>query len=207
MARAVSEQDLLLRKRARRRLVGAIALVIMAIVILPMVLDRAPKPESQYIEIIIPSENLEGEFSPNDVPKTSVPTIAGPDSNEPTLAVQQVEKTGLDLLARPIQAKEKQASKPVGSENGSEYNPDVKKTTTTDVFVVQLGAFSDLAKAKHQQRSLISKGINRSYTETLTNNNKEITRVRIGSFSTREAAEEERKKLRKLGFDGVVISK
>jgi len=45
MARVVSEQDLLLRKRARRRLVGAIALVIMAIVILPMVLDRVPKPE------------------------------------------------------------------------------------------------------------------------------------------------------------------
>ena len=39
------------------------------------------------------------------------------------------------------------------------------------------------------------------------NNNKEITRVRIGPFSTREAAEEERKKLRKLGLDGVVMSK
>ena len=206
MARVVSEQDLLLRKRARRRLVGAIALVIMAIVILPMVLDRAPKPEGEEIEITIPSENLEAEFSPIVVPETGVSTIAGPDSKESALAAQQVEKTETNLLIR--QAKEKQASKLVGSENDSEYNPDVKKpTTTTKIFVVQLGAFSDSAKAKHQQRSLTSNGIKRSYTETLMTNDKEVTRVRIGPFSSRKAAEEERKKLKKLGLDGVVMSK
>ncbi|MEE9580844.1 MAG: SPOR domain-containing protein [Nitrosomonadaceae bacterium] len=206
MARVVSEQDLLLRKRARRRLVGAIALVIMAIVILPMVLDRVPKPESEEIEITIPSENLEAEFSPIVVPETGVSTIAGPDSKESALAAQQVEKTETNLLIR--QAKEKQASKLVGSENDSEYNPDVKKpTTTTKIFVVQLGAFSDSAKAKHQQRSLTSNGIKRSYTETLMTNDKEVTRVRIGPFSSRKAAEEERKKLKKLGLDGVVMSK
>jgi DedD protein len=206
MARVVSEQDLLLRKRARRRLVGAIALVIMAIVILPMVLDRVPKPEGEEIEITIPSENLEAEFSPIVVPETGVSTIAGPDSKESALAAQQVEKTETNLLIR--QAKEKQASKLVGSENDSEYNPDVKKpTTTTKIFVVQLGAFSDSAKAKHQQRSLTSNGIKRSYTETLMTNDKEVTRVRIGPFSSRKAAEEERKKLKKLGLDGVVMSK
>ena len=206
MARVVSEQDLLLRKRARRRLVGAIALVIMAIVILPMVLERVPKPESEEIEITIPSENLEAEFSPIVVPETGVSTIAGPDSKESALAAQQVEKTETNLLIR--QAKEKQASKLVGSENDSGYNPDVKKpTTTTKIFVVQLGAFSDSAKAKHQQRSLTSNGIKRSYTETLMTNDKEVTRVRIGPFSSRKAAEEERKKLKKLGLDGVVMSK
>jgi len=206
MARVVSEQDLLLRKRARRRLVGAIALVIMAIVILPMVLDRVPKPEGEEIEITIPSENMEAEFSPIVVPETVVSTIAGPDSKESALAAQQVEKTETNLLIR--QAKEKQASKLVGSENDSEYNPDVKKpTTTTKIFVVQLGAFSDSAKAKHQQRSLTSNGIKRSYTETLMTNDKEVTRVRIGPFSSRKAAEEERKKLKKLGLDGVVMSK
>ena len=206
MARVVSEQDLLLRKRARRRLVGAIALVIMAIVILPMVLERVPKPESEEIEITIPSENLEAEFSPIVVPETGVSTIAGPDSKESALAAQQVEKTETNLLIR--QAKEKQASKLVGSENDSEYNPDVKKpTTATKILVVQLGAFSDSAKAKHQQRSLTSNGIKRSYTETLMTNDKEVTRVRIGPFSSRKAAEEERKKLKKLGLDGVVMSK
>jgi len=43
------------KQRARRRLVGAIALVLAAIVILPMVLDSHPKPVTDDISIDIPS--------------------------------------------------------------------------------------------------------------------------------------------------------
>lgn len=43
------------KQRARRRLVGAIALVLAAIVILPMVLDSHPKPVTDDIAIDIPS--------------------------------------------------------------------------------------------------------------------------------------------------------
>ena len=43
------------KQRARRRLVGAIALVVAAIVILPMVLDSHPKPVTGDIAIDIPS--------------------------------------------------------------------------------------------------------------------------------------------------------
>lgn len=43
------------KQRARRRLVGAIALVLAAIVVLPMVLDSHPKPVTDDIAIDIPS--------------------------------------------------------------------------------------------------------------------------------------------------------
>lgn len=43
------------KQRARRRLVGAIALVVAAIVILPMVLDSHPKPVTDDIAIDIPN--------------------------------------------------------------------------------------------------------------------------------------------------------
>jgi len=43
------------KQRARRRLVGAIALVIAAVVILPMVLDSHPKPVTDDISIDIPN--------------------------------------------------------------------------------------------------------------------------------------------------------
>lgn len=46
------------KQRARRRLVGAIALVAAAIVILPMVLDSHPKPVTDDIAIDIPSRPL-----------------------------------------------------------------------------------------------------------------------------------------------------
>ncbi len=55
MAKAVSDEELQLKKRARRRLVGAIVLVTAVAVVLPMVLDSEPRPSSQSIEIQIPS--------------------------------------------------------------------------------------------------------------------------------------------------------
>ena len=45
------------KKRARRRLIGAIALVIAVVVLLPMVLDSEPKPLADDIAIQIPSRD------------------------------------------------------------------------------------------------------------------------------------------------------
>ncbi len=54
MAKAISDEELQLKKRARRRLVGAIALVLLVVVFLPMFLDSEPKPLNQDIAISIP---------------------------------------------------------------------------------------------------------------------------------------------------------
>ena len=67
MAKPVSEEELQLKKRARRRLVGAVALVAAVAVVLPMVLDSEPKPTSQEINIQIPSPDAKG-FTSKVVP-------------------------------------------------------------------------------------------------------------------------------------------
>ncbi|MEN3355089.1 MAG: DedD protein [Betaproteobacteria bacterium] len=54
MARPISDEELQLKKRARRRLVGAIVLVSAVAVILPMVLDSEPKAVNQNVDIQIP---------------------------------------------------------------------------------------------------------------------------------------------------------
>jgi DedD protein len=54
MARPISDEELQLKKRARRRLVGAIVLVSAVAVILPMVLDSEPKAVNQHVDIQIP---------------------------------------------------------------------------------------------------------------------------------------------------------
>jgi len=50
-----SDEELQLKKRARRRLIGAIALVTTVAVVLPMVLDSEPRQVAQDINIKIPS--------------------------------------------------------------------------------------------------------------------------------------------------------
>ena len=72
-------------------------------------------------------------------------------------------------------------------------------------LVIQLGAFSDSVKAKQQLDGLIANGFN-AYTESLKTANGEVTRVRIGPYTNRNTAESELKKLKKLGFEGVLTS-
>ena len=63
MARPISDEELQLKKRARRRLLGAIVLVSIVAVVLPMVLDSEPKSVNPNIDIRIPSPDA-GEFKP-----------------------------------------------------------------------------------------------------------------------------------------------
>ncbi|MFM0341018.1 SPOR domain-containing protein [Paraburkholderia fungorum] len=71
------------KQRARRRLVGAVALVVAAVVILPMVLDSHPRPVTDDISIDIPSRPAP------KVAKTDEDTQAGvaPDNPAPDSAL------------------------------------------------------------------------------------------------------------------------
>jgi len=74
MARSISDEEVELKKRARRRLVGAVVLVTAVAVVLPMVLDTEPKFVSQNVNIQIPSPD-----STPFTPKGSAP--AAPAEN------------------------------------------------------------------------------------------------------------------------------
>src|SRR5688572_14849848 len=82
MARPISDEELQLKKRARRRLVGAIVLVTAVAVVLPMVLDSEPKPVSQNVDIQIPSPES-GDFKPKGAtPMRIAPELAkAPDAS------------------------------------------------------------------------------------------------------------------------------
>jgi DedD protein len=67
------------KQRARRRLVGAIALVVAAVIILPMVLDSHPKPVTDDISIDIPNRP-----APRVAHKTNEDTQAGVAPDNPT---------------------------------------------------------------------------------------------------------------------------
>jgi len=80
-ARRTSRGDPILpeKKRARRRLVGAIALVLAAVVALPMLLDSEPKPLATDIAVHIPDKE---RAAPLPVPSEQVPASASVDSDE-----------------------------------------------------------------------------------------------------------------------------
>ena len=112
MARSISEQELQLKKRARRRLVGAVVLVSAVAVVLPMVLDSEPKPVRQNVDIHIPSPEA-GEFKPktSEAPQQPVAPIKGlpeappsdtaPAASPSTPSAQASAQVRMDTAPKP----------------------------------------------------------------------------------------------------------
>jgi DedD protein len=66
---AQQQQDVeTLKRRGRRRLVGAVALALLAVIVLPMVFDQEPKPSAPPVSVRIPGEN-EAPFKPKPAPQ------------------------------------------------------------------------------------------------------------------------------------------
>ncbi|SDW99538.1 SPOR domain-containing protein [Nitrosomonas oligotropha] len=246
MNKNISEEELLLRKRARRRLVGAIMLVLAAVIVLPAIFDE-PKggSEKQEIAINLPAvknnrndlalkeepvsrefSGMDDEASPelpgkskvglqphdeysgmsNDQKRIPIPGIKPKFDRRPVAVVPEVKNNA--AVNTPAAAP---ALVPAPAPAATSASPSAAASVAVPVdaakaFVVQLGAFSDQAKAKQQQANLLSSGF-KAYTETLKVDHNEVTRVRIGPFTTRSAAEAELKKLKKIGLDGVVAPK
>ncbi len=69
---AEEQQDVeTLKRRGRRRLVGAVALVLLAVIVLPMVFDPEPKSTQTPVTVKIPAENEAPPFAPKPVAKAA----------------------------------------------------------------------------------------------------------------------------------------
>ena len=86
---AEKDPQLETRKRARRRLVGAAALALVAAVVLPMVMDAEPRPLTEDIQIRIPNPDATAALSRSlpmkDVAKAEEPAKA---AAEPAVPVE-----------------------------------------------------------------------------------------------------------------------
>jgi DedD protein len=78
---AEEQQDVeTLKRRGRRRLVGAVALVLLAVIVLPMVFDPEPKSTLAPVSVRIPSENEAPPFAPKPVAKPATKAEPAPQA-------------------------------------------------------------------------------------------------------------------------------
>lgn len=219
-----SDQELQFKKRARRRLVGAIALVLLMVTILPMVLDdRSSKTPPQEIAINIPSQDGP-EFTSKVAPQGE--PVEEEVVSEPVLSVPESPDTEPDFEAAPVQPAPKQEpvkkdaakpeAKPVAPKvetskaeapkaEPAKQKPADAKPAATGSFLVQIGVFSDPINVKNLQDKLSGQGL-KSHTEVIATASGDKTRLRVGPFASREAAEQALGKVKAAGLSGMVIS-
>lgn len=89
-----------LKKRARRRLMGAIALAGLAAVVLPMVMDEEPKQQVQDVQIRIPGQE-QSPFKPSAPPFKSTQTEIPASVLENTVVPAKTEAASVNTPPVP----------------------------------------------------------------------------------------------------------
>jgi len=217
---AESEEALQLKRRARRRLVGAIALVTFAVIILPLILDKEPGPAGPPLSVQIPSQESGGfntSIAPPAaaVPATPAATLA-PAAPAPAPAPAPEKKAD----AAPVKPEPppQKANEPAPKAAPAAASEAAKPPDKADVeraraalsdqtWVVSLDAFAEKKNVNQLRAKLSAAGV-KSYTEAVKTSKGELTRVRAGPFASKEAAEKARAKLNAMGLrPGAVTSR
>lgn len=218
------------KKRARRRLIGATALVLAAVIGLPMIFDSEPRPISQDINIQIPPRDKAPTMnaSPMPLPPTQatqpeapLPEAPPPEAQKPEAPKQMAadaESPAAD--AKPEQrsasssatSTEKAATVAVG-EKRVDSLVDKPAAAPTDAarsadkdkgrYIVQVAAVSNKAKVDELLQKLKRGGIE-GYWQKITTKEGDRFRVRVGPFSSRDEAEKMSKRIDKLGLHGTI---
>ena len=219
------DADLQLKKRARRRLVGAAALALFAVIVLPMVMDREPRPLTQDIQVRIPSQDstglaakvLPGKPAATPMPAPEPKPVAEAVAEQKTEVKPKIESAAAQSEAAVAVAKSAGpiAEKPATSamKAGTAEKPAAKTIEDAkpagDVsgqWVVQLGAYKEAGNVKLLLAKLKGIGVP-AYTEKFESPQGPRTRVRAGPFATQDAAEKARSRIKIIGVDGPVAPK
>ena len=195
------DQELNLKKRARRRLVGAIALVLLMIIILPMILkDRAATNPQDKITISLPGEQQTvTPAAPSDFDSSIVPA-------EPSAAATM--ETSEPATIAPVTDPEVTAAKPEKQAPVKETPPKAAgkpKDESMHHFYVQVGVFSDEANVKQLQGKLSDLGY-KSQTEKIDTAKGKKIRLRTQLFADRNEAAIALENIKDSGLTGMVVS-
>ena len=168
-----------LKRRGRRRLVGAIALVLLAVIVLPMVFDSEPRQASAPVDVRIPSEGT--SFKPK--------LPARPAASEAKPAAPAAAKS-----AKPAATAHRKAPQPSATERAR-----AEAALAGIEYIVPVAALADPERVKELTSRLAAAKLP-YYTEPIATAKGRVTRVRAGPFDSREAAEKAHAKLKGLGL-------
>lgn len=226
-----------LRVKARRRLTGAVALVLAVVIVLPMLLDGEPAQVPSGINITIPSKSQ--PLEPLTTTTIKTPIIAGADkpvlTTEPAptkapsgavIAIPPSTPVIPTPVERPVAAtatpsippiREAPATSPAAepsrTDDGSRAlallagrSPSAAPPAAIGQFVVQIASYSTQEDAQTRRDKLRGEGVSNAFVEQGAIEGKNVFRLRVGPFVSRDAAQAAQTRLRTLGYNNGFIT-
>jgi DedD protein len=218
-----------IKKRARRRLVGASVLAVLAVIILPLALDNSEAPRAvPDMQVSIPgrgeaelpplppeggSESGSGVIEPDaapaapEIPLEIPPSL--PAQSSPPRSVQPVPEPPATRPAREARPENAppQAARPAKDDEAARVQALLNDTApkaspkAKDQVFVQIGAYNNAARANKHAKELKKKGF-AAYAEKAG----KVVRVRIGPLS-RDEGEKAVARLKAQGRKAVLVSR
>lgn len=217
-----------MERRLKERLTGAVVVLLLAVIFVPMLLDNSaqddieitktnipPGPDVEFKSAVLPVEELppveppqmplattepdnKGVFSPDNAMPATDTATDNPTSPQPLPVAEPTPPPVVTARTEII---------PVENSNVTARNPSGDTATRgMSAWVIQLGSFSSQTNADSLVRQLQTQGFP-AYIEKVTTDAGIVYKVRVGPELSRPAAENMVKNLKaKMKLDGMILS-
>ena len=208
----ISAAEMEIKRRGRRRLIGAITIGLLAIVFLPMIFDNQPRRsgqpmKTQDISVLVPAKEGQPPLPPPSATPVNVPALPVAVSSvaDPSKPADANESKIADAPVAPV-AGEKISTKDVAKPARKPDKPSKAETTSPPAtgFVVQLGVYADAENAKLAVAKMKDAKLT-VYTENIPIKSGNATRVRVGPFASRDKADAALAAVKLSGADGKIV--
>lgn len=195
----------------RERIIGAVVLVVVAILVVPMFLDgSADDQETVTTSVTLPGQNSQDRTQTTIVLNRDrsepVPPTHTPKSSEPEVTVALPPPATETPTPKPVAvtASAEETSAAAKESARVEVAAATNEVSSTGMWAVQLGSFSDQTNAERLAASLRDQGY-AAFLSQLNSGGEALHRVRIGPQKDRDSAESIAAQLTKSGHKGQVV--
>ena len=225
-----------LRRRSRQRLIGASVLVLAGVIGLPLLFDTQPRPVPVDIAIEIPDRQMGEPLPVQPPAPAPAPAVepAQPPAAAATPAAPPASAPASAPVAASAPATPSSPAMPAAAPAPvAPVRPAAPATPATPAvppapaaptdasraqailegrapaaaqrLVVQVGAFEDPARVREVRQRLERAGLV-TYTQVAQTSDGPRTRVRLGPFDSRAAAERAAERVRQLGLQASILT-
>jgi DedD protein len=211
-----------MRKRARHRLIGAGVLVLIGVVGFPLLFDTQPRPIAVDIPIEIPDRNKVKPL-PLPAPVAKPAAVSTPQAQPPVpeKAAEAPAKAEAkpeaspgpkpDSTPEPKPEPKVAAKSETPADDASKAkallvdSKSSKEAAVEGRFVVQVGAFADVGKARDARQKVERAGM-KTYTNVAETKDGKRIRVRVGPFANRAEADKAADKIKGLDLPAAILT-